>query len=110
MSTSRVFEFRTYTAAPGKLEALKQRFRDHTLGFFARHKMELVAFFEPLESNDTLVYVLVFDDVEAADHAWASFTSDPDWAAAKASTETDGPLNTNVETRRYVATDFSPLQ
>ena len=110
MTTSRVFEIRTYTAAPGKLEALKQRFQLHTFGYFARHDMEVVAFFEPLEPNDTLVYILAFDDNESADRAWAAFTSDPDWLADKASTETDGPLTVNIETRRYVATDLSPLR
>src|SRR5712692_7700790 len=31
-AADRVFELRTYTAPPGKLEALKARFRDHTIG------------------------------------------------------------------------------
>ena len=30
-SATRVFEMRTYTAAPGKFPALQTRFRDHTL-------------------------------------------------------------------------------
>ena len=30
-AANRVFEIRTYTATPGKLEALKTRFRDHTI-------------------------------------------------------------------------------
>ncbi|HVQ29794.1 MAG TPA: hypothetical protein VMV21_09455, partial [Vicinamibacteria bacterium] len=31
---SRCFEMRTYTAAPGKLQALHARFRDHTNALF----------------------------------------------------------------------------
>ena len=31
---TRVFELRTYTAAPGKIDALHARFRDHTLKVF----------------------------------------------------------------------------
>ena len=110
MNPSRVFEFRTYTAAPGKLEALKQRFQLHTLGFFAQHNMEVVAFFETLEPDDKLVYILAFSNEKAADDAWAAFTADPGWAVAKAATETDGPLTTKIETRRFIATDFSPLR
>ena len=30
-AANRVFEIRTYTAPPGKLDALKARFRDHTI-------------------------------------------------------------------------------
>jgi hypothetical protein len=35
----RVFEIRTYTASPGKLEALAARFRNDTLRVFDKHGM-----------------------------------------------------------------------
>ena len=41
---SRCFELRTYYAAPGKLEALNARFRDHTCRLFKKHGMEIVGF------------------------------------------------------------------
>ena len=37
---NRVFELRTYVCNEGKLDALKARFRDHTIRIFARHGME----------------------------------------------------------------------
>src|ERR1700751_5459984 len=48
-STGRVFEIRTYTAEPGKLEALHARFRDHTLAIFKRLNMTSVAYFAPTD-------------------------------------------------------------
>jgi hypothetical protein len=36
---NRVFEIRTYTAPPGKLDALNARFRDHTVKLFDQHGM-----------------------------------------------------------------------
>ena len=39
---SRCFELRTYTATPGKLDALNARFRDHTCALFRKHGMEIV--------------------------------------------------------------------
>ena len=36
-SDERVFELRTYKAAPGKLKPLHARFRDHTVKLFAKH-------------------------------------------------------------------------
>src|SRR4051812_45802520 len=36
---TRVFEMRTYYAAPGKLDALNARFRDHTTKLFEKHGM-----------------------------------------------------------------------
>src|SRR6187401_62673 len=38
-TANRVFELRTYTAPPGKLEALQTRFRDHTTRLFTKHGM-----------------------------------------------------------------------
>jgi hypothetical protein len=110
VSSSRVFDIRTYTSAPGKRELLKARFDEYTIGFFIQHGMELVAFFEPLDDEDTLVYILAYPDEEAANRSWEGFQADPGWAAAKKSTEIDGPLAIKIQTRRFRATDFSPLK
>ena len=40
--SDRVFELRTYTAAPGKLDTLQARFRDHTVALFEKHGPRLV--------------------------------------------------------------------
>ncbi|MEC7991131.1 MAG: NIPSNAP family protein, partial [Pseudomonadota bacterium] len=32
-----VYELRTYTSHPGKLEALENRFRNHTMALFEKH-------------------------------------------------------------------------
>ena len=37
---SRVYEMRIYHAAPGKLDDLNKRFREHTLKLFAKHGIE----------------------------------------------------------------------
>lgn len=110
MSSARVYDFRTYTAAPGRLEALKARFQNHTLAFFDRHKIKVVGFFEPVDGSDTLLYITEFKTKEDADRAWANFGQDPEWAKAKASTETEGPLTIQVVSERFRATDFSPLR
>ena len=43
----RVFEIRTYTTAPGKLQDLHRRFREHTLKLFERHGMTNIAYWTP---------------------------------------------------------------
>ncbi len=106
MGNSRIFDFRTYTAAPGRLEALTSRFRDHTLSLFERHNIKVVGFFEPLDRDDTLLYITEFESDEAADLAWESFGNDPDWARIKASTETEGPLALHVVSERFRASDL----
>src|SRR5262245_39840681 len=63
---SRCFELRTYTAPPGKLEALHARFREHTNDLFRKHGMTIVGFWVPSEADkgasNTLVYLLAFPD------------------------------------------------
>src|SRR5499433_1951966 len=80
---SRCYEIRTYTAAPGKLEELHARFRNHTMKLFKKHGIEVVGFWGPTDkekgSENTLVYLLVFPSREALDKAWKAFGADPEW-------------------------------
>ena len=66
----RCFEIRTYYTAPGKLEELHARFRNHTMALFKKHGMEVVGFWGPTDkekgSENTLVYVLAFPSRESA--------------------------------------------
>jgi hypothetical protein len=109
MADSRSFEVRTYTAKPGKLDALVARFRDHTMTLFEKHGIEVVGFFSDPET-ETLVYVCVFASRAVADHNWEGFRTDPDWNAARTASEVDGPLVEKVDSHYFTATDFSPLQ
>jgi hypothetical protein len=103
------YELRIYDAAEGKLEALKKRFRDHTLRLFTRHGMTHVAYWMPVENpKRQLVYLLSYPDAPSRDASWNAFAADPDWVAAKTASEVDGPLVDKVESRLIRLTDFSP--
>jgi hypothetical protein len=109
---SRCFELRTYYAAPGKIEALHARFRDHTTRIFKKHGMDIVGYWVPKDKPDTLVYVLIHKSREAADASWKAFRSDPEWMAARKASEDSagGSLTTKVEFVFMDATDYSPLK
>jgi hypothetical protein len=110
---TRVFELRTYTAAPGKMEALHARFRNHTCKLFEKHAMTLVGFWVPSKSKggeQKLIYVLAFPSMEAAEKSWKAFREDPAWKAARAASEKDGKLVANVESVFLHPTDYSPLK
>lgn len=108
------FELRTYYAAPGKLEELHKRFRDHTMKLFKKHGMKVVGFWGPTDkekgSENTLVYVMEFPSREARDKAWKEFGADPDWQKARAESEKNGKLTDKVESVILGATDYSPIK
>jgi len=112
-TAGRVFELRTYTAAPGKLDALKARFRDHTVKLFTKHGMTHVGYWTPADpplSENTLIYVLSHSSREAAKKSWDAFRADPDWIKARDESQKDGTLTSKVESVYMNATDFSPLK
>ncbi len=112
-ANSHVFEIRTYTAEPGKLEALHARFRDHTVQIFNKHAMTSVGYFAPTDeplSKNTLIYVLAFPSREAAKKSWDEFRNDPEWQKVQKESEANGKLVTKVDSVFAEPTDYSPLK
>jgi hypothetical protein len=110
-AAARVVELRTYTAAPGKFDALNARFKDHTIRIFAKHGVKNITYWTPTEGplvGTTLIYVIPHASREAAKTFWASFVADPEWVKAKAASEVNGPLTSRVEAVFMTATDYSP--
>lgn len=109
----RLFELRIYTTHPGKLEALHERFRNHTNRLFEKHGMELVGYWAPAEGDEaenTLIYVLAYPDREAREAAWKGFLNDPEWKKAYEESHKDGPIVKKVENKFLTPTDYSPLK
>lgn len=110
---ARLFEMRTYTTAPGKLDALHARFRDHTNYIFVRHGIKLIGYWTPTEapqSENTLVYILAYPSMAAREASWKAFRDDPDWKKAYADSTEDGKIVEKVEAKFLSPTDYSPLQ
>jgi hypothetical protein len=109
----RVFEIRTYYAAPGKMDALNARFRDHTCKLFEKHGMTIIGFWNPTDPADgqkRLIYILAFPSREAATKSWEAFRKDPEWNAARSASEKDGKLVEKVDSVFVHATDYSPIK
>jgi hypothetical protein len=106
---TRCFEMRTYYAAPGKLDALLARFRDHTVKLFEKHGITNLGYWVPIENTDNkLVYVIAFPSREGREKSWKEFGADEDWKKARAESEANGKLVTKVESVFLSATGFSP--
>jgi len=106
---SRCYEMRTYYAAPGKLDELHARFRDHTCKLFEKHGVQNIGYWVPVENPDNkLIYVLAYPSREARDKSWKAFMADPDWQAVYQASESKGKLVTKFESVYLTATDYSP--
>ncbi len=106
---TRFFELRTYYAAPGKLDDLQKRFRDHTMKLFQKHGMENVGYWLPLTNTENkLIYLMAYPSREAREKSWKEFGADPDWKTAQRESEKNGKLVAKAESLFLAPTDFSP--
>ena len=109
----RVFELRTYTVSGGKLEEVKNRFRDHTMRYFENHGMTNIGYWTPMDapgSQTTLVYLLAHSSREAATKSWDAFRKDPGWIKVRDATNANGNIVAKTESVFLDATAFSPLK
>ncbi len=109
----RVFELRTYTTPEGKLSALHDRFRNHTMALFSKHGMTHIGYWTPTDEGNKLIYILAHASKEAGLKSFTDFRADPDWVKAKAESEKDGSLTVQPDGVKSVymkAVDFSPIK
>jgi hypothetical protein len=106
---TRCYEMRIYYAAPGKLNDLLARFRNHTTAIFKKHGMTNVGYWLPMENADNkLIYVLSYPSREAREKSWKDFGADPEWQKVAKASEENGKLVAKVESIFMKTTDFSP--
>ena len=110
--SNQVFEMRTYTTHPGRLDALNARFRDHTTRIFEKHSIKNIGYWttDVGESNHELTYMVAFEDANQRMEAWESFRNDPEWAKVVEDSHRDGLIVKNVRNQTLVPTPYSPMQ
>ncbi|MYD72435.1 MAG: NIPSNAP family protein [Acidobacteria bacterium] len=109
----KIFEMRTYTSHPGRLDALNARFRNHTTRIFEKHGMTNVGYWTPQEaplSENTLVYILAHDSRDAAQASWDAFRADPEWSQVAEESQRDGRIVQGVDVLWLEATDYSLIK
>ena len=103
-------ELRVYIAVPGKLQAINDRFANHTVGFFQNHGIQIVGFWtDEIGTSNQLTYILRFDSMADREEKWASFQADPAWHKVRAESETAGPLLAQVQNTLMRPTSYSPV-
>ncbi|MBA4067390.1 MAG: NIPSNAP family protein [Isosphaera sp.] len=108
---TKVYQWRTYTAAPGKFDALNARMKDHALAAVGRHGITPVGVFVPAgENKDGKIHLLVAaKDKAALEKGLAELKTDEAWAKAVAESEKGGKIVDKLDTRLLAVTDYSPV-
>jgi hypothetical protein len=103
------YELRIYHAAPGKLKALHDRFRQYACKLFEKHGIKNVGYWVPEKNPDRkLYYLLAYPNREARDIAWNALVRDPECMLIQRRTEQGGRLISKVDNLYLRKTDFSP--
>jgi hypothetical protein len=106
---NRYFEMRIYYCHPGRLDALIQRFTNHTTKIFEKHGMTNVGYWIPTNNTDNaLYYILAYPSKADRDSSWKHFSSDPEWKTVSKKSEETGKIVAKVTSVFMNATDFSP--
>ena len=108
-----IYELRMYHVMPGKIDALKARFGDHTDAIFKRHNMRSVAYWvseDAPNSQNLFIYILEHPSREEAKKNWDAFHDDPEWKQVKAESEAAGPLVNHIDNFFMDPTTYSALQ
>jgi hypothetical protein len=106
---NRYFEMRIYYCHPGRLDALIQRFTNHTTKIFEKYGMTNVGYWIPTNNTDNaLYYILAYPSKADRDSSWKHFSSDPEWKTVSKKSEETGKIVAKVTSVFMNATDFSP--
>lgn len=105
---NRYFELRIYYTHPGRLDALLERFQNHTTSIFEKHGMENIGYWIPVDKPNTLYYILAYPSKDARDKSWAAFSTDPKWKEVQSKSEESGKIVESVVSVFMNMSDIMP--
>lgn len=107
-----IYELRSYTAMPGRLGDLTNRFATITLGLWEKHGIRPVGFWTALigPTNQRLYYMLAWESLAERERIWNGFMGDKEWLTKRAETERNGPLIASLANEILEPTAFSPMK
>ena len=112
-SPHQLYELRVYTAAPGKMDSLHRRFRDHTLRLFEKHGIKSVGYWTSTndQKQECLYYIVAYPDEASRDKMLIKgIAADPEFRQVVAESEKDGKLTTKIDSVLLTPTDYSALK
>jgi len=107
-----IYELRVYHCVPGRLPDLIKRFDTITLKLWEKHAIHQAGFWTTLvgESSMDLTYFLKWETLAEREAKMAKFGADPEWLAARAKTEENGPIVASITNSFLTPTSFSAVK
>jgi hypothetical protein len=107
-----IYELRVYHCVPGRLPDLMKRFDTITLPLWDKHGIHQAGFWTTLvgESNQDLTYFLKWESLAEREAKMGKFGADPEWLAARAKTEENGPIVASITNTMLTPTQFSSVK
>ena len=107
-----IYELRMYEVVPGRMPAMHARFQNHTLGFFAKHGIKVIGFWEAVVGqSNVLNYLLAFDSLAHREELWKKFGGDPEWVKMRSNPElADALIVSNISNSLLRPLPFSPIR
>jgi hypothetical protein len=107
-----LYELRIYTAHPGRMPDLLQRFEALVLPLWQRHGIRQAGFWTAHNDADNLdlTYLLAWDALAEREARWAAFVQDPEWTAGYQQSEHNGKLVAGMRSAFLQPTAFSSVQ
>jgi NIPSNAP len=107
-----IYELRVYHCVPGRLPDLLKRFDTITLKLWEKHGIHQAGFWTVLvgDSNQDLYYFLKWESLAEREKKFGAFGTDPEWLAARAKTEENGPIVASITNTLLTPTQFSAVK
>ncbi len=110
---SGIFQLRTYHLLPGRLDAIQNRFRDHTQALFEKQGLSNYPYWITVEKDGAqpkLVYFIGHQSKEEFNAAFGRFVADPEWLKVRDASEVSGKIVEKIDSHFYTALPFSPMK
>ncbi len=107
-----IHELRIYHAVPGRLPDLNNRFANITTKLWEKFGIRQAGFWTTLigPNNHALYYLLEWESLAEREQKWNAFATNPEWLAARAETEKNGPRVERVENLILTPTPYSKVK
>jgi hypothetical protein len=105
---------RRYECLPNKLGNLHELMENLAIPVFKKLGMQVVGCWTPVVGDDenTLIYILAYEDMGARQKAWEKFWKDPEWieGRAKLGAKFGGPVVSKSHSVFLEPTTYSDLK